>query len=118
MFDIRAFSAEVRDHREEALALVGTNDFLKTYRDALRTICDESVWTIKAAAPAPVFTAETLRAELGTAATAAYLDGATRKQIDYIVELAAKRGDFRPMGFNRLTKRQASALIDDLKAGR
>lgn len=117
MFDIHSFSTEVRDHREAALALVGTNPLIKTYRDALRIVCDESAWTIEEDV-APVYNAHTLRAELSTAAMAAYLAGASDKQIDMIVSLCARKDDFAPMGYSHLTKAQASALINDLKAGK
>lgn len=114
MINITAFSQEVRDRREEALALIGTNPYIQTYRDALRIVCDEGVWMIYEE-KTPVYTAETLRAELGAASTAAYLDGATRKQIDLIVALCSRKNDFSPIGCSRFTKDAASRLIDDLK---
>jgi len=113
MINISAFSAEVRERREEALALIGANPIIKTYRDALRVVCDDSVWAATEIAPV-VHTAETLRAELSTAALACGVYGATQKQIDLIVTLCGQKGDFAPWGANRLTKGAATMHIYDL----
>ena len=60
--------------------------------------------------------ADILRGQLNSASRAAYLDGATAKQIDFIVSLASARGDYNVLSSGRLTKREASRIIDSFKA--
>lgn len=56
-----------------------------------------------------------LRDMLQVAATASYTDGATSKQIDYIIALARKNGDFNVFSGGRLTKAEASHIIDAMR---
>lgn len=60
--------------------------------------------------------ADDLRARLNSASRAAYLDGATDKQIDLIVKLAIEADDYNVLSGGRLTKRDASRIIDAMKA--
>lgn len=55
-----------------------------------------------------------LRASLNSAARAAYLDGATDKQINLIVRLAVQKNDFNVFSGGRLTKSEASRIIDHM----
>lgn len=60
--------------------------------------------------------AETLRSELRTAARSAMRFGASEAQINFIVSLAVKNNDFNVLGgAGRLTKREASNIIDVMK---
>lgn len=59
--------------------------------------------------------ADTLRAQLEVAARAAYHDGATASQINYIVSLASKKGDYNILSGGRLTRHEASRIIDVMK---
>ena len=60
--------------------------------------------------------AETLRTELRVAARSAMQFGASDAQINFIVSLAVKNNDFNILGgAGRLTKREASAIIDTMK---
>lgn len=65
--------------------------------------------------PKPTRTADQLRDELWVAAQNAYTAGATQKQIDLIVKLAEESGDLSAMGYGRLTKHEASRIIDQMK---
>lgn len=55
-----------------------------------------------------------LRTQLSTAAKAAYADGATDKQVNMIVALTRSTGNFNTISDGRLTKREASRIIDFL----
>jgi len=57
-----------------------------------------------------------LRTSLKVAAGAAYLDGATDRQIDMIVALARGSNNFNVLSGGRLTKGEASRIIDDMIA--
>lgn len=60
--------------------------------------------------------AETLRTELRVAARSAMQFGASEAQINFIVALAVKNNDFNVLGGSgRLTKREASNIIDVMK---
>lgn len=56
-----------------------------------------------------------LRAELVSASVAAGQYGATEAQINYIVALSEKSGDFNILSGGRLTKQEASRIIDQMK---
>lgn len=55
-----------------------------------------------------------LRASLNSASRAAYLDGATDKQINLIVKLAVEHDDYNILSGGRLTKGEASRIIDHM----
>lgn len=61
--------------------------------------------------------ADDLRTELNVASRAAMQYGATTAQINYIVSLAIKNNDFRVLSGGRLTKAEASHIIDIMKNG-
>jgi hypothetical protein len=111
MIKITEFSEEVRYKREAALALIGTNPRISTYREALRIVCDESVWQI---AEEKVFTAPTREdhesAFFGASRAVPDYLRPTSEQISYLAKLATTSGEttvFR----GRLTKSDASNLI-------
>lgn len=58
---------------------------------------------------------ESLRAALNVAAMAAQQYGATQAQINYIVSLAVAQNDFNILSGGRLTKSEASRIIDAMK---
>lgn len=114
-FNVGKFLAAARDAREQAIAAVDpANLFLATIRDAYRMVMDENDYTDITFVETTRVAAD-LHAELFVAAGNAYTAGASKAQIDYIVSLCAEKGDFAPMGYTRLTARQASSLIDDLQ---
>lgn len=59
--------------------------------------------------------ADMLRSDLRVAAQACQQFGATTSQIDYIVSLATKNNDFNVLSGGRLTKVEASRIIDVMK---
>lgn len=59
--------------------------------------------------------AEDLRSQLNVASRAAYLEGATAAQVNFIVALAVKNNDFNILSGGRLTKGEASRIIDNMK---
>ncbi|RUM99016.1 hypothetical protein EET67_05085 [Pseudaminobacter arsenicus] len=61
-------------------------------------------------------TAESLRAELNVAARTAQQFGATQQQIDYIVSMAVAQNDFNILSGGRLTKAEASRIIEEMEA--
>ena len=78
-------------------------------------------WFVKDAAAAGKLTpkasnaADELRGDLRVAARAAQQFGATEAQINYIVSLATAKGDFNVLSSGRLTKAEASRIIDSMK---
>lgn len=66
---------------------------------------------------ATIDNADELRSELRVAAQAAQQFGATPAQIDYIVALATKNGNFNVFSGGRLSKTEASRIIDVMKNG-
>lgn len=69
---------------------------------------------VEVAAP-EVDPADELRSQLRVAAQAAQQFGATASQIDYIVALAVRANDFNVLAGGRLTKGEASRIIDVMK---
>jgi hypothetical protein len=59
--------------------------------------------------------ANNLRSSLNCAARTAYTNGATEKQVNFIVALAVKLNDFNILSGGRLTKFEASQIIDTMK---
>jgi hypothetical protein len=59
--------------------------------------------------------ADELRSELRVAARTAQQFGATEAQINYIVSLATKTGNFNVLSGGRLTKADASHIINAMK---
>lgn len=113
-FNASKFLELAREARDEAAALVGTNPYIATYRDALRFVLDEDDYTdVEYVQDAR--TAQNLHDELFVASQAAYTNGATADQIDTIVALCAAKGDFERTGYTVLTRGQAKMLISDLK---
>lgn len=111
--DIKTLSRKMKEAREDFERNVenGLCD-VSDYRDELRCAVRPYayLWQPKAKP-----TAADLRAELTTAAAAAGQFGASQAQINYIVSLAEKSGDFTGLGYGRLTKAQASRIIDTMK---
>lgn len=66
---------------------------------------------------ASIDNADELRSELRVAAQAAQQFGATPAQIDHIVALATKNGKFNVLSGGRLSKTEASRIIDVMKNG-
>ncbi len=65
---------------------------------------------------APADPADDLRAALRVASRAAMEHGASQAQIDLIVSLARKSGNFNVLGSQgRLTKKEAGLIIDAMK---
>lgn len=64
--------------------------------------------------PAPT-KSEMLRTSLVSASIAAGQYGASDTQINYIIALAEKIGDFNVLSGGRLTKREASIIINSMK---
>lgn len=65
----------------------------------------------------PKKTPQELREELNVAASTAMGYGATTAQIDQIVYLAEKSGDYNILAGGRLTKREASNIIETMMFG-
>lgn len=61
--------------------------------------------------------AEELRSSLNVAARSAQQYGATESQIDFIVTLAIKNNDYNVLSGGRLTKADASHIIDVMANG-
>lgn len=66
-------------------------------------------------APVAANPAAELRAQLHVAARQAQQFGATEKQINFIVALAIRKGDFNVLSGGLLTKAEASRIIDDMQ---
>ena len=64
---------------------------------------------------APANPADDLRTALKVASRAAMEYGATQAQINFIVSLAIKNNDFNVLSGGRLTKGEASRIIDEMK---
>lgn len=64
---------------------------------------------------APADPVEELRTSLKIASRAAMQYGATDAQINFIVSLAVKNNDFNILAGGKLTKREASRIIDEMK---
>lgn len=109
--DLPALSFALRNARESWDGMnveIYDGNYRAYLRDELKG--DSHLWQ-----PRPARTAEVLRRELTNAAMVAQDAGATKAQIDYIIELAIQAGDFTGIGSGLLTKRQASNIIDDMK---
>jgi len=74
-------------------------------------------WTSAPVEKTEEFTADDLRGELNVASRAAGLKGATPAQMNFIVSLAEKSGDFRKARATVLSKFEASMMIDSMKKG-
>lgn len=118
--NIAAFTRACREMRDQnsfddEMAAATT---LTERKDVYRDDCDFDSSMRYSVRPAAVKTREqkiqALRDELEVAAQSAYLAGATQKQIDLIVELSIEQDDFTPLGSGRLTKADASRIIDSM----
>lgn len=91
---------------------------LTSYRDTLSFMLENEDFRVEKieAVAAPVDKADELRNSLTVAARAAYLDGATASQINYIVSLAVKNNDFNILAGGRLTKHSASLIIENMRS--
>lgn len=123
MFDWSAYLSELRDNREEALNIIGAVPSIQTYRDALRFRVDaddfRDDFRKRETSVEVERTAEDVRDELYVASSyercGSY--GASKAQVELIVRLLSEKQDFARLGYNRLTKREASYLINDLQKG-
>lgn len=92
-----------------------------TYREYLKGAISRSEYMTADALMAErlsiKMTEEDFRAELSVAALASYLDGASAAQVNYLASLAFKAGERRSLGYNRLTKRDASRAINEYLKG-
>lgn len=83
------------------------------YRDVIKLLIEYANYEAAKSAAKPVVSDyDMLVAELGTAAVAAGQYGASRKQIEYLASLAIKAGDKTGVSSARLTKTEASRLIE------
>lgn len=91
----------------------------KTIRDHYRFYLDVAEISVASTdslyIPSRITTADELRSELRVAAQAAQEFGATQAQIDFIVSLAVKANDFNVFSGGRLSKVEASRIIDNMK---
>lgn len=116
MIDVTKFTEEVRDRRPSALALVGSNPLIATYRDALRIVCDEDAWRVsQPVEPVLDRSYEGHMNELRVAAFNAYTYGATDAQVRLLARLSADAGEIVGYASGRLTKAEASRQIDQMK---
>lgn len=112
MLNMTAFAAVTKSIRKEVEA--GFNAETESIYSFYR-------WFVKDAAAAgklaskEVDKAAELRSELTVAARTAQQFGATPAQINYIVALATARNDFNVLSGGRLTKTDASRIIDSMK---
>lgn len=106
----KALCAEQRDYHERDV-----KDGLSTWADYRETLRDEVLGRRHLYMTRRPATAADLKAELTAAAIAAGQQGATEKQIAFIMALAVKANDFSPLGASHFTKAMASRLIDTMK---
>lgn len=111
--DIKALSRKVKEAREDferdlENGIADRSD----YRDELRFMANANRFLWQSA---PKADASSLRASLVTASIAAGQYGASDAQINFIVSLAEKSGDFIGLGSGQLTKAEASRIIDSMK---
>lgn len=115
--NLAAFTAACRRVREERYP--ENEEGFAARRDYYREDYDFRMAIEHRVRPAKVLSTEdkraNLRAELSVAAGRAMQYGATEAQINYIMALAEKSGDFSPIGCNLLTRRAASNIIDSMK---
>lgn len=112
-FNASKFLAHAHEVREQAVDLLANEDCVKDIRQAYRIVMDEDEY-METSYVTVANTADDLRASLVTASIAAGQYGASEAQINYIVALAEKTGDFSPVD-GRLTKSEASNIIDQMK---
>lgn len=112
--NISKFLEEARYRREQAVELLNSGTpGVSTIRDAYRIVMDADEYT-EVSFLETRRTAADLRAELVSAAIRAGQYGASEKQIDFIVSLCSKNNDFATTGYESLTVKQASNIINDL----
>lgn len=85
--------------------------------DKYRVMLADGAFRIKAAPEFKAPTYEDFRAELAVAARAAYLDGASQSQVEYLAKLAVQAGEQQAFGVSRLTKAEASRMINEYLKG-
>lgn len=115
--NLAAFTKACRRIREERypdeeIGFAAKRDYYREDHDFNRSI-EHSVRPVKTLSAEEKITA--LRASLVTASIAAGQFGASEAQINYIIALAEKFGDFTSLGSGRLTKAEASRIIDSMK---
>lgn len=113
--DIKSLSRlmkEVRENEERFAEARGAALTREDYNEALRAELEDSSHLWRKAATR---TANDLLADLRCAASAAYTYGATDAQISLIMKLAIQNNDFFRLSGGRLTKADASNIIDSFK---
>lgn len=101
------------DHARNARMGFTVLDFYRSRLDGddFRVKAPVNLWV-----PAPTASdADELRSQLRVASQAAQQFGATASQIDFIVALAIKNNDFNVLSGGRLSKTEASRIIDQMK---
>lgn len=111
--DIKALSRRIKEEREYferdvANGIADAGDYRNELRCSINA--DRYLWQ-----PAEQPSGESLRAALVSASVAAGQFGASDAQIDYIVRLATEQNDFNILSGGRLTKAEASRIIDNMK---
>lgn len=115
--NLAAFTKACRRVREERYpeneeGFAAKRDYYREDHDFSRSI-EYSVRPAKTLSTAEKIA--NLRADLVTASVAAGQFGASDTQINYIASLAEKSGDFNILAGGRLTKAEASTIIDSMK---
>jgi|GEM_PF-4841708 len=112
MTKTEALKAVFGDVRESLASWNGDDESIYSfYRWFVQDAAAAGKLNVKVASPA-----EDLRGALSSASRAAQQFGATKAQIDFIVSLAIKNNDFNVLSGGRLTKTDASHIIDAMKA--
>lgn len=120
--DTKKFKEECEDarYRIECLTDADRATFAHightSHRDLMRVFMEGNFRVTAAAAPSALTEAD-FRAELSVAARAAYLDGASTAQVNYLASLAVKAGERHPLGYTKLTKAEASRAISEYLKG-
>lgn len=111
--NLAAFQRRVKARREEWVDGEAERGLWDSYSEFLHAemATERFFWQPK---PAP--TRASLRDDLRSKARAAYTNGATDKQIDFIMSLCDRLGRYdMTISGGHFTKRDASAVIDTLK---